>query len=193
MKPTHPPQILSDQLWQLHGMETQIARELPVLAGSVLNAPLRRWLSRRAMAARQRRDHLEDLLKHHAHPLATRPHCSIRAILVEGNRELSRIHHPYARDAAMIEHCIRIEQHATTSYGIAVPMTHRFGFPAISGELKQLLEDLEKARSTFHSLEETVFAIDASHPHFGASDPSHPAKRHQSKKPAAMPAMAVGY
>ncbi len=174
-------------------METQIARELPVLAGSVLNAPLRRWLSRRAMAARQRRDQLENLLQHHASPVATRTHRSIRAILVEGNRELARIHHPYARDVAMIEHCIRIEQHATTSYGIAVPMTHRSGFPAISGELNRLLEDLTNARSTFQALEETVFAIAACHPHFGASAPSLPARNRKPKKTAPMPAMAVGY
>ncbi len=111
------------------------------------------------MLARQRRMHLEDLLKRHAHPLTIKAYDSIRGILVEGNRDLARIHQPCSRDIAMIEHCIRIEQHATTAYGIAVPLTHRIGFPRISTELKLLLGDLETARLTYHAFEAEVFSI----------------------------------
>ncbi len=161
MKLTSPVLHLFDQLVRLHSMETHIARELPVLAGSVFNASLRRWLSRRAMDARARRDSLEDILKRHAHPLAVRTHDCIRTILAEGNRDLARIHHPRSRDVAMIEHCIRIEQHATTAYGIAVPLTHRIGFSRISDKLKPLLGDLETARPSFQALEAEVFSIAA--------------------------------
>ncbi|MES2920589.1 MAG: DUF892 family protein [Verrucomicrobiota bacterium] len=179
MKPTSPLQILSNQLVQLHCMETHIARELPILAGSALNASLRRWLSRRAMAARARRDRLQDLVELHAHPFPTKTPDSIRGILAEGNRDLARIHHPCSRDVAVIEHCIRIEQHAITAYGIAVPLTDRIGFPRSSDKLKPLLGDLETARLTFKILEAEVFSIAASHPHTCEVEPrsSNPAKK----------------
>ena len=171
MKPISPLQTLSDQLGQLHNMEIHIARELLILAGSALSAPLRRWLSRRAMAARGRRDRLQDFIELHTDPCVARTQDLIRGVLAEGNRELSRIHHPYARDAAIIEHCIRIEQLATTAYGVAVPLTCRIGFPRLSDKLKPLLGDLEAARISFRSLEAEVFSIAAYQPHVSEVNP----------------------
>ena len=163
MKPTSLSQLLSDHLWQLHCMEMHISRTLPALAASVLNPRLRRLLSERAMCAYERREILEELLRRHAHPLATKTRDLIKGILVEGNRDLARIHNPCSLDVAMIEHCIRIEQHATTAYGIAVPLTSRMGFPQVGDKLKLLLTDLVTARSSFHALEMEVFSIAARH------------------------------
>ena len=191
MKPPSPLQVLSDQLVQLHCMETHIARELLILAGSALNASLRRWLSRRAMAARARRDRLQDLVELHAHPFATRPPDPIRSILAEGNRDLALIRHPFTRDVAVIEHCIRIEQHAITAYGVAVPLSHRNGFPRISDKLKPLLGDLETARLSFKTLEAEVFSIAACHPLACVEHPT-PTSRN-AEKPAVLQPLAAGY
>jgi ferritin-like metal-binding protein YciE len=194
MKSISPPHILSDHLERLYRMETHIARELPILAGSVLNANLRRLLCVRAMRARARRDHLENMIRH-AHPLAIKTPDSIRVILAEGNRDLARIHHPYSRDVAMIEHCTRIEQHATTAYGIAVPLTHRIGYPRISDKLKLLLDDLETARFSFKTVEAEIFSIAACHPHLSVVNPrsSTPARGRDEEKSHAVQALAVGY
>ncbi|MES2438395.1 MAG: DUF892 family protein [Verrucomicrobiota bacterium] len=175
MKLISPAHILSDQLWQLHCLESQVARALPVLSGSVLNSRLRGLLTGRARCARERHDILEDLIKHHGHPTATKTLDAVRGILAEGERELSRIHHPCVRDVAMIEHCIRIEQHATTAYGIAVPLAHRIGFSLISEKLRLLLGDLESARPSFQSVEAEVFAIAASHHPICGGTPRLPA------------------
>ncbi len=195
MKTISPPQILTDQIEQLHCMETQIARTLPILAGSVLNVRLRRWLSCRARRARERRDQLKELLDLHPHSLASKSYDSIRSILTEGNRDLARIHHPYSRDVAMIEHCIRIEQHARTAYGIAVPLTHRIGFPQISVRLKLLLTELETARHSYHAMEAELFAIAACHPqpHVGNSAPAASIKYNGSRKSSGLAPLAVGY
>ncbi len=175
MKRTLPSQILSDQLVQLHCMETQIARALPILAGSVLNIRLRRLLSGRAISARERCDTLEDLLKRYASPAARKTLNSIRGILAEGNTELTRIRNPRDRDVVMIEHCLRIEQHATTAYGIAVPRTNRMGFPGIAARFRLLLSDLETARPSFHAVEAEVFSL-AGHSPFqeSAANPYFP-------------------
>lgn len=195
MKTLYPPQILADQLEQLHCMETKIARSLPILAGSAMNVQLRKWLCSRAKRARDRRDLLQDLRNRHPHLLASKPYDGIRSILAEGNRDLALIHHPYSRDVAVIEHCIRIEQHAKTAYGIAVPLTHRIGFPQLSGELKFLLSDLEAARIPYQSLESEIFSIAASQSQTGtgicsvSASPSS-ANGRESREDAQL---AVGY
>lgn len=158
MKTISPQAVILDQLAQLHLMEIHIARELPILAGSVFDTELRGLLSARARCARERRNNVEELLG--CHDLsAIKTLDSIRGILAEGNRDLSTIRNPRLRDVAMVEHCIRIEQHATTAYGIAVPLVNRIGFSGTGDRLKLSLGDLEKARPAFRSIERRLFSI----------------------------------
>lgn len=163
MKPLPPQNILSDQLHHLHSMETHIARELPVLSGSVFDMGLRRLLSSCARRARERRDALGDLLARHTHIPAAKAATCIRGILAEGNRDLSQIKNPRNRDVAMLEHFIRIEQHAATAYGIAIPLITRIEYPEIGAELKSLLSDLEAARAGFKTSEARLLYVAGKH------------------------------
>lgn len=147
-------------------MEIHIARELPILAGSVLDIDLRRLLSSRAKCARERRDHVEELLSGHDRLSEIKAVDSIRGILAEGNRDLSAIRNPRSRDVAAVEHCVRIEQHAITAYGIAIPLINRIGFSGIGDRLKLSLGDLEKARLAFCSVERNLFIVAGIQPPF---------------------------
>jgi ferritin-like metal-binding protein YciE len=184
MKTILPQALLFDQLAQLHLMEIHIARELPILAGSVLDTELRRLLSARAKCARERRDSVEELLGHHDHLSAVKTLDSIRGILAEGNKDLSAIRNPRSRDVAMVEHCIRIEQHATAAYGIAVPLINRIGFSGIGDRLKLSLSDLEKARPAFRSIERKLFIVAGVQPPFAVEKNPSPVNEWNQCVPA---------
>lgn len=161
MKMTSSTLTLSDHLWQLHHMETNLARSLPILAGSVLNPQLRRLLSSRAQSARQRREALEKLAKHHARPLAVATQDLVGDIMTEGNNDLARIRHPFTRDVLMTEHCIRIEHQAMSAYGSILPITR--ATPNLSENLKRVLSDLEQARFSLKAMRSKMATIAEHH------------------------------
>lgn len=158
--PTHR---LADQLGQLHQMETRMATEFPVLAGSVMHTRLRGLLSRRARQARDRRDQVAGLTAHLGHLPQTAICPAIKGIIAEGNRELAAVHDPCTRDLAMLVHWMRIEQYAIAAYGIAVPIANRIGFPLVADRMNALLSDLTSARPSLLGMEAVVSRIAERH------------------------------
>ncbi len=184
------PELLFDQLHELHAMESQVARSLPVLSGSVMNVRLRKLLTERALRARDRRDWLADQMMRHERQPETRMHLAIGGILGAGNKHLAETGDPFMRDLLMIRHCIRIEQHAARAYGFASRLAESAGLTAESGRLASFLSELIEAGVRFRSIESELSPAAlfprarAGHMKTGADHPgrNRPLKPNQTQK-----------
>jgi len=148
-----PIKLLLDSYQELHAMEVQVARSLPVLSGSVMNVRLRKLLTELAFRTRDRRDWLADQVIHHGDLPVTRMRLAISGILTAGNNDLAETRNPFMRDLLMIRHCIRIIQHVSLGYGSVSRLADSAGVPADGRCLASFLSELEVAGMRLKAIE----------------------------------------
>jgi ferritin-like metal-binding protein YciE len=150
-----------DELGDLYDAETQMIRQLPLLAERAQAPELRDALTKHCQESRLHLERLDLIFTHWSERQKSRPCAALAGIVQEADERLHQVTADDARDAAIIGVAQRIEHYEIAAYGCARTYARRLNRQDEARLLQETLDDEGRADRRLTELAEAHINDDA--------------------------------